>query len=66
MTTDIHPFELRDRMQKKCSDCGRPTVQQFVTVSHRGNFKHGGSKMVIRPVGEVCTCQVIWPEKRQD
>lgn len=52
----IDPRAMRDWLEKPCSKCGLPTVQQYVKVSHRGNFRHGGSKLVVRPVGQVCKC----------
>lgn len=55
---DVHPFALRDRLQKLCAKCGKPTVQQYITVSHRGNWRHGGTTLKVRAIGEVCNCEV--------
>lgn len=52
----IDPRAMRDYLQKPCSKCGLPTIQQFTQVSHRGNFRHGGHKIVVRPIGKVCEC----------
>lgn len=52
----VDPRAMRDRLQKPCAKCGLPTVQQFTQVSHRGNFKHGGHRIVLRPIGQVCKC----------
>jgi hypothetical protein len=53
----IDPRAMRDWLQKPCATCGLPTVQQFAQVSHRGNFRHGGHKIVVRPVGQICKCE---------
>jgi len=60
----IDPAEFRKQQEKPCPFCGLPRIQQYRVLSHRGNFRVKGRKVVIEAIGKVCQCSEM-PETKE-